>query len=168
MSAALQPFFDGQVSSVYLFGSVGSRKTSIAAAALRRWYGLGKPVGMSGATRFVTEETFGRVLRSFDIADSYRQAWAESPILVIDDLGAVRMTPLLLDAMIVLLKHRYGKDLATICTSNLTLPELARAMDPRIASRMQEGIVLDLGDRDKRRMVPVRETQTAGAQPQGD
>ena len=78
-------------------------------------------------------------------------AWQAAAVLVLDDLAALRGTPHVVEHLIRLIGTRYDERRATIVTSNLSLDALGQHLDPRIASRFQAGLVLDLGQVDRRR-----------------
>ena len=47
-------------------------------------------------------------------------------------------------------RRRYDAKLATIVTANLDPRGLGEQLDPRISSRLQEGVILNMGSRDYR------------------
>jgi len=149
---ALHPFFGLRATSVYLHGIVGSRKTSLAAAILRQWRAMGLPSGGGyGYGEFVASGTFARQARDFETGPQAMASWRQTGIIVLDDVAGARSTPHLVEQLAHLICHRYDRNLPVVATSNLNLGELADALDARIASRFQDGIVLDLGDKDWRR-----------------
>lgn len=151
ITARLGTFFARQVWSVYLCGAVGTRKTSIAAAVLRRWRALGLPSnGGFAYGEFVTPDRFVDACRDFEGGKSRLEAWRTAPILVLDDIGAFRSTPHIVESLLLFIGCRYNRDLSTIATSNCGPAELAQQIDARIASRFQDGVLLDLGHVDTR------------------
>lgn len=145
-------FLEGEADSLLLTGKAGTGKTTFAAAILLvwRWCHPDKmPEWQNGI--FLPMYRAAAVFRDFDHGIEEREDWADTPILVLDDVGANRSTPHLTEQLLFLIERRYDWALPTIVTTNLTLAEFADAVDPRAASRFQEGFVLDLGDRDRRK-----------------
>ena len=150
LQEAVAPFLRGENWSVYLTGAVGTGKTCLAAAILRhaRQCGLAHFAGGYGA--FVDPAAFARWSRDFETGQRHVDAWHNHDCLLIDDIGSLRSTPHLTEQFLMLFSTRYNRRRPTIVTSNLTLPQLGQALDARIASRLQEGIIIDLGDTDLR------------------
>lgn len=151
LRAALEPFMLGRVPSVYLHGVFGSKKTSVAAALLAeiRMRGL---LGSSDVIygEFVSAEKLKRAMVDFENGPARMEHWKTCGVLVVDDLAAIRNTPHAEEQQLHLVCARYDRDLPIIATSNLTLAEMADHLDGRIASRLAEGVVLNLGDEDRR------------------
>jgi DNA replication protein DnaC/primosomal protein DnaI len=147
---ALAPFLAGYRWSAFLCGGVGTRKTSLAAAMLRRWRVSGKPSGGAPYGEFVQPSRFTSLARDMDNGRVALASWRKASILVLDDVSAYRNTPHIVETLLLLLSARYDDVRPTIITSNLRLPELATHLDPRIASRLQDGVCVDLGDVDTR------------------
>jgi DNA replication protein DnaC len=75
-------------------------------------------------------------------------AAVKCPGLLLDDLGSERNSDFARDKLGLILRARYNRQHATIITTNSTsLSELA-SIDPRIGSRVSEGIVVPLVGRD--------------------
>jgi len=134
---------------MFLTGAVGSRKTSFAAAILKRWLVVWKEWGI-----FVPAYEAASRLRNLDkIAETVKK-WSETPLLVLDDIGANRSTPHIIEQLLFLIQRRYDWERATIITSNLSLKKFSQRIDdpanPRAGSRIETGMVLDLGSTDYR------------------
>ncbi|MCR4283052.1 MAG: hypothetical protein NUV72_08515 [Bauldia sp.] len=71
-------------------------------------------------------------------------------ILLIDDFGAERETAFSMDQASLILRARYNEQRPTILTTNFPSLEPVAAAEPRIASRLAEGIVLSIEGRDRR------------------
>jgi DNA replication protein DnaC len=137
--------------TIYLHGNVGTKKTSLACAILRRWRRAGLPSQCGGGYgEFVDADRFAAAVRNLEDGRHMILSWRNAHVLLLDDLGAARSTPAVVEQLCFLVSYRYNHCLPTIATANLSLPELATALDARIASRFQEGIVLDLGTVDAR------------------
>lgn len=147
----------GGVSMFYVYGEVGCGKTSLAAAMLMRWRWLNRQaLYLDGTTSpggkgiFLPAYVAAEQIRLLDETREAREAWKQTPLLVLDDLGANRMTPHVTESLLFLLQRRYDWLRKTVVTSNLDLAGLERDLDRRAASRMQIGTVLNLGDKDRR------------------
>jgi DNA replication protein DnaC len=138
---------------LYLFSNTnGTRKSSFAAAILRARWLLYPNENCGGYFQYVTVDMLRNAC--MDFGGSGREqlaAWRETPILVLDDVGATRNTPHVVDEMCRLVMARYDAVLPLIMTANPNLQGLGEFLDPRVASRMQEGGVVDMGSTDWRR-----------------
>ena len=98
------------------------------------------------AARFVCEDEYLRSLRaSFDADDAPMSGRdlpgddpRRAPFLAFDDLAATRLTAWGAGEVAGLIARRHGEDLPTLITSNLSLEEIASALDARTASRLAE------------------------------
>ena len=142
--------------TLMLLGQAGSGKTTFAATLLLAWrwcHPAMLPEWRNGI--FLPAYRAAEVYREMNPGDEEeRSGWVDTPLLVLDDVGANRSTPHLTEQLLFLIERRYDWRLQTVVTTNLTLAEFAEAVDPRASSRLQEGFVLDLGDRDRRAPVP--------------
>lgn len=146
-------FLEGDCSTLYIYGAVGTRKTSFAAAVFRtaafvcegsRWL----PDTFTWSGEFVPAYEAAERIRSLE--SKLIEPWKHTPFLVLDDIGANRSTPHVVEQLLFLIQYRYDNLMKTVITSNKDLAGLAEIIDPRAASRMQEGIVLNLGGTDTR------------------
>lgn len=137
---------------LYLHGETGSRKTTLAAAALvkmREKAGAGPArLGM-----FIPGYRAATVIRNVDSPGTkdFIANLNKTPVLLFDDLGKHRDTPHLTEQILFILHYRYdwnmtdgGRARKTILTSNLTLQQLAETIDPATARRIEEGMVIHL------------------------
>lgn len=124
-----------------LYGPTGTGKTLCAARATVFLRGRGIPVlfrkakvlldDLRGFDRPKTAEAWGP-----DSVDQSRERLHSAPVLVIDDLGAHRVTPYVREEICDLIDHRHDFQMPTLITSNLTGTQLAEQFDQRIASRI--------------------------------
>lgn len=78
-----------------------------------------------------------------------RYSWCD--LLVLDDLGAEKVTDWSRQLLYLLIDRRYRNQKQTIVTTNLTPDQLAETIDARIVSRLAEmGVVIELTGSDKR------------------
>jgi DNA replication protein DnaC len=117
-----------------LLGGYGSGKTHLALAISNYRLSLGHAVLFVVVPDLLDylRATFGP---NSEIAlDERLDAIRESPLLVLDDLGAHNSTPWAQEKLFQILNHRYNGRLPTVITSNLRLEEL----DPRTTSRLAD------------------------------
>ncbi len=130
--------------SLLLTGCPGGGKTWAAVAILRHTVTTG--ARLAGEIVFASEREYlqwrkGRM--SERPASILETAGSRHPyrakLLVFDDLAASRLTDWAREEIAALVEHRHAQRLATVWTSNLSLDELAAAIDGRTASRIAEG-----------------------------
>jgi len=154
--------------SLFLTGIPGSGKTHLAVALLNEWFAesmvdsekgpfpsKGYPVFLPAVELMLEiksswrEEESARAESEKMIMDKY----ARKPLLVIDDLGAEKISEWSRVVIYLLIDRRYRDCKQTIITSNLSIQDLANQLDSRIASRISEmGSVLEMEKKDYRVM----------------
>jgi DNA replication protein DnaC len=139
---------------VFLSGGTGIGKTHCAAAlALERLQWLATNTGYD--FRWVRCPDL-----LMEIRGTYRQGASDTEaavvtrarkvrLLVLDDLGAEKMTDWSVSALYAILSGRVDECRATIVTSNLGLRAI-NDWEPRIASRLASFHTVKLSDRDRR------------------
>lgn len=115
-----------------LLGSYGTGKTHLAAAIANYNIDLGRP-----AMFVVVPDLLDHLRAAFGPSsesglDERLESIRETPLLILDDLGAHNSTPWAQEKLFQILNHRYNGRLPTVITTNQRLEEL----DPRIASRL--------------------------------
>jgi DNA replication protein DnaC len=155
---------------MFICGPCGTGKTHLAAAILRmtlesgfaypeRESYRGGPVERNLSARFQTVPDLLMELRaSFGNEGISTEWWIVQEhrryrMLVLDDLGAERVTDFSLASLYLILSKRVDEERCTIVTSNLSLKEL-HAWDPRIASRLASLRTITLAGKDRRLEVP--------------
>jgi DNA replication protein DnaC len=136
--------------SLLILGVTGAGKTYQAYGAIR-----------SLAARGVTTE-FGAIrapdlyarLRPRDGVDGETEfrSWADTPLLLLDDLGAAKNSEWTEEVNYRLIGHRYDAMLPCLITSNVPVGQLKVMLGDRVASRLREMckfVVLDGPDRRK-------------------
>lgn len=93
-----------------------------------------------------------QIKREFDGADRgvTFDRLCNAELLLLDDFGAERETAFSLDQGSLILRARYNDQRPTILTTNLPSLDPIAASEPRIASRLSEGILLPIDGRDRR------------------
>jgi DNA replication protein DnaC len=115
-----------------LLGGYGCGKTHLAVAIANHRLALGH------AVMFVVVSDLLDYLRGAFAPDSTTslderlETIRETPLLILDDLGAHNSTPWAQEKLFQIINHRYNARLATVITSNQRLEDL----DPRITSRL--------------------------------
>lgn len=139
---AVQEKEDGR--SLFITGSFGTGKTHHSISVMKNYIdNLPDSCFVQPFSRlpaFITVPELLLKIRSVfslqkcedEIVDKY----ADSPLLVLDDLGAEKTTDFALQTLYIILNRRDGNMLQTIITSNLSLDEVKDRLGDRIASRI--------------------------------
>jgi len=117
-----------------LTGGNGCGKTHLAAAIANYRLDRGDSVGFANVP-----DLFDQLRATFGTGASERydvvfQRLLDSPLLILDDLGAQQASPWAKEKLYQLLNHRHLAALPTVITTNLE----PRELEPRIASRMAD------------------------------
>ena len=135
-----------------LLGSAGVGKTYFAAAIARALVESGKTVIFRSAADYYAD-----LRATFNTSDADMSEGAvltrltDVEFLVLDDIGAGSLSDHERRSTLHLLDRRINHLRPTIITSNLTVDEIGRAMDERIASRLNGFTAIALTGRDRRR-----------------
>lgn len=148
----------GKKESCFLTGGVGTGKTHLAAAILREWAKKMPNVGYYSTTHdnwecvFISvPELLGCVQGTFGTKSTEYtlNTFQLSKCLVLDDLGAEKMSEWSFSCLYRIISGRDAGMLPTIVTSNLSLSEIDE-WEPRIASRLSGWHVIKMGGKDRR------------------
>lgn len=153
--------------SLYLTGTCGSGKTHLAVALMQSWYAEG--LELNGEGEIYQSRERALFLPAIELMLEIKQAWSADEgvknetekqiidrysrlsFLILDDLGAEKISEGSRQVMYALLDRRYRDCRQTIITSNLSIERLQESFDDRIASRICEmGVVIDMGKKDWR------------------
>lgn len=128
--------------SLLLYGPFGTGKTGLAVATLRAL------IRLNGADALFTTvpvllDTIRRGYdrgreRDEDEGPDLLERVKESPYLVLDDLGAERVTDWVAERLFVIVNHRHDHELLTIFTSNLSPDQLGAHIGERTMWRIVE------------------------------
>ncbi|MBI5885292.1 MAG: ATP-binding protein [Deltaproteobacteria bacterium] len=162
---AVRAMLEGK--SLYLTGACGSGKTHLAVALLQSWYADG--LELNGEGKIYPSRGRALFLPAIELMLEIKQSWnsdegvknesekqiidrySSTAFLVLDDLGAEKISEGSRQVMYALLDRRYRNCAQTIITSNLSIERLQESFDDRIASRICEmGVVIDMGRKDWR------------------
>lgn len=115
-----------------LIGGYGCGKTHLAAAIANYRIALGYPALFVIVPDLLDHLRAAYAPSSATGLDERLETIRDTPLLILDDLGAHNSTPWAQEKLFQILNHRYNGRLPTIITSNQRLEEL----DPRITSRL--------------------------------
>ena len=102
-------------SGVFLYGEKGTGKTKLAAIIANERARAGSPVLFASVPDLMAD-----IRRSFKEGTTSEavQAVKNAPFLVLDDLGAEKMTEWVGEQLFCIVNHRYNEQLPTVVTSN--------------------------------------------------
>lgn len=126
--------------SLLLYGRWGTGKTGLAIAAFRHRIETRQCDGLFKTSPDLLEAiraTFDRETggpTSSQVTDAIKSV----ALLLIDDLGAEKLTDWVEERLYMVINHRYDRQLTTIYTSNLDLQALGKHLSQRIAWRVKE------------------------------
>ena len=128
---------------LYIWGkSTGSGKTSWACKIMSHYFRkIAFNTGLENEGLYIFLPTFLEDLRdSYDSREAdFEQVLSmvkNCKLLIIDDIGAERVTEWVRERLVSIINTRVSNDLATIYTSNLSPEELRAELGDRIASRV--------------------------------
>lgn len=132
--------------ALVLVGGVGAGKTVAAARAAFEALQRGESVEWVATLQASRANAFGPE------AEARERAWMSADLLVVDDVGAEFASDAWRSILGAVLDVRWGNNLRTLLTSNLTLPELKERLGARTMDRIaQDGQVVSCGDVSLRR-----------------
>lgn len=119
-----------------LKGSVGTMKTTLAAAILQEHIthgGSGMFISMSG----LLDNIFTLKAKSMDKWSKFEQQIRETPLLVLDDLGAEHTEGWVLTKVDAIIAERYNRCRSIIITTNLSTAQLHVVYADRVIDRLR-------------------------------
>lgn len=141
---------------LWFFGGVGTGKTTLAMLVSRAALDAGRTVAIYSLPRLLAE-----IRTTFDREEpgAYTELLdrlAEVDLLHIDDVGAEKTSPWVLEQLYAIVNDRYEAERAIIITTNLEREALAEQIGERTVSRLEEMCeVCPLFGRDRRRFEAV-------------
>ena len=104
-----------EIKGLFLHGEKGTGKTKLAAIIANERARTGHPVLFASVPDLMAD-----IRRSFkdETTSEAVQAVKNAPFLVLDDLGAEKMTEWVGEQLFCIVNHRYNERLATVVTSN--------------------------------------------------
>ena len=143
-----------------LAGPPGTGKTWLACAFLNDWIKRDQVGWFTTVAALLdgVRQRFGDTLS--DDALEYFALWLRPPVLVLDDLGAEKVSDWTIERITRLLNERMTRGYITIVTTNLATPEaLNEALGFRIADRIQGLAWVDVGGDSRREAEGVASTR---------
>ena len=137
-----------------LTGNCGTGKTHLTIGILKALIAKGIPGRFCDYASLLQEirSTYDAASEGSELA-TLRPLF-DAPVLILDDLGAMRPSPWALDTIMLLLNTRYSRGLATLVTTNYRDKFAAQnANDPTLQERVGERVVSRL--REMCRFVPM-------------
>jgi DNA replication protein DnaC len=137
---------------LWFFGSVGTGKTTLAMLVSKSALDAGRSVAIYSLPRLLAE-----IRTTFDEANdrsytSLLDRLAAVDLLHIDDVGAEKTSPWVLEQLYAIVNARYEHERSIVITTNLERDPLAEQITERTVSRLEEMCeVLPLWGRDARR-----------------
>jgi DNA replication protein DnaC len=140
---------------LWFFGSVGTGKTTLAMLVSLHALEAGHSVAIYSLPRLLAEirTTFGddRATSYVDLLDRLTSV----DLLHIDDVGAEKTSPWVLEQLYAIVNARYEDERAVVITTNLEREDLAEQINERTVSRLEEMCeVLPLWGPDARQQRP--------------
>jgi DNA replication protein DnaC len=140
---------------LWFFGSVGTGKTTLAMLVSRHALEAGRSVAIYSLPRLLAEirTTFDddRGNSYVDLLDRLKAV----DLLHIDDVGAEKTSPWVLEQLYAIVNARYEDERSVIITTNLERDALAEQINERTVSRLEEMCeVLPLWGADARQQRP--------------
>lgn len=134
--------------------NAGTGKTHLAVSIL-------KYIGENFATEssYVKFITFSKLMmhirssfneRSVESEEFIIETYSKYPVLIIDDIGAEKVSEYSVSVLYLILNSRYEKMIPTISTTNMTSEEMSLAYHQRIVSRLASGYIVKIKGDDRR------------------
>jgi len=147
----------GSGRGLWLFGDVGTGKTTLAMLVAKSALEAGRSVAIYSLPRLLNE-----IRRTYDESSdsSYvdlLDRLAEVDLLHVDDLGAEKSSPWVLEQLYAIVNARYEGERSMVITTNLDRPALVDQITERTVSRLEEMCdVIPLHGADHRQVVGRR------------
>lgn len=119
-----------------LKGSVGTLKTTLAVAVLREHLTSGGD-GLFMTLSSLLDNIFTLKAKSMDKWAQFEQEIRETPLLVLDDLGAEYTEGWVLTKVDAIISERYNRCRSVIVTTNLSAEQLRGVYAERVIDRLR-------------------------------
>ena len=147
---ALAAWYRSGPGLLFLWGPCGTGKTRCLYALRRRAWVDGVSV-LGGAAADIVRQATAQIVDSARAEGEYLRRLAEHRgVVVLDDLGASRLTEYAVSVLGGLVSAREEYDRALAVASNLELDKIAALLGDRTASRLAGGLVLHFDGPDRR------------------
>jgi len=151
---------------IYIFGGVGTGKTHIAYALLKRWNELRKyeiENNEENKSEEVLPRPYGLLWNTTELLYELRKSYktkeqdfiddivTKKAFLFLDDIGSEKVTDWVEELFYLIVNTRYEKVHPMVFTSNLPLSQLAEKIGDRTVSRIKEMChIIELKGEDRR------------------
>ena len=137
---------------VAFLGKNGTGKTHLATALFREVLALGAHGWWFDAVDILSQlrDESAPGWRPPQGCTSIEHKVFDPRLLLIDDFACTRITDFAHEQWLRLLSHRYNHLMPTLITANAETLDVFDALDPRITSRLHEGLVVTLTGHDRR------------------
>ena len=119
--------------NLFIHGPSGTGKTHLLCALA---------ISIVSAIYVPADDIIARIKRSFDHRDEHEtdiiEEYRKARCLIIDDVGATRITDWSASVFHMILDKRYGDESHTIVSSNYDLDSLSSLIDPRTCRRLSD------------------------------
>lgn len=122
--------------NVFIYGGSGTGKSVFAASIAKQYIRKKKSVNFLSYPAFIMELQSSFRKDEEDPFEIARSVATFAGVLIIDDLGAEKLTDFVRQITYFILNEREQRELRTIITSNFSLADLDAQVDPRISSRI--------------------------------
>jgi DNA replication protein DnaC len=139
---------------ITFLGPTGTGKTHLATATFALWTAPGSNrygwwLDSADAINLLREESAPGV-RPPERRTLVATKLSDPRLLLLDDFGCTRLTDFAHEQFMFAFSRRYNSFMPTIITTNAEALEAFDAVDPRLTSRLHEGLVVKLSGRDRR------------------
>ncbi len=136
--------------SLFITGRPGSGKTHLTVALLCHYSDkIENILGFSPASRIMLAIR-GSFKSESTTEASIIKKYCSNGLLVIDDIGTEKVSEYVLQCWYEIIDGRYAGMLPTIYTSNLSIEDVSKTYGDRLASRLAEGLVVNIKAKDYR------------------
>ncbi len=140
--------------SLFLSGPPGIGKTHLAVGLMREWAATRPAEGFAWPKFLPVVELMQELKREMDRGmdgETVLDRWSRVALLVLDDLGAEKVSEWATSTIYTLIDRRYREMKPMIITSNYDLDAISKRLDDRISSRLAEmGLMFAWKDHDRR------------------
>lgn len=142
--------------NIYIHGQIGTGKTFMALAVLRKAFVAGLDVAETTARQFV------KTTDLFKDSENLFNAWKHADVLLLDDIDKARWNLDRIDALWELMNARMSAGRRTIITGNLSLRDIALIMRERSGDSDTNTKNTSRADAAMDRLKPIKQIELLG------
>jgi len=142
--------------NLYIYGYIGTGKTFMALAALRKAFVAGLDVAETTARQFVKTSDL------FRDSDNLFNAWKHADVLLLDDIDKAHWNLDRIDALWELMNTRMSAGRRTIITGNVSLRDMAITMRERTGDKEDGLCNTSRADAAMDRLKPIKQIELLG------